>query len=197
MVRSQGAAVGLILVCGLSATACGQAQNAQSASSPANPTQEIAAGPVRASLCDTIKAADLVSWLNAGAVAADRATCSADPGTSGAIRAYGKWTFPSTGRSDVEFVEISVYDDKLADGTRLFDNLKGSYTANEQRQVAGHYARVANTRGKSLINLPDLGQPVDIVLQTKSAATGDDAYASIRASHFGAFERLVPALIGG
>ncbi|GAA3853287.1 hypothetical protein GCM10022243_18590 [Saccharothrix violaceirubra] len=189
MQRSHGAAVAAVLLCGLTACAQPSDDRASTASS-----SEVAAGPVRASLCDRLKLADLTSWMKIGGSPVDQATCAAQG--SGEARAYGRWTFPS---GSVEYIEIVVQDDKRADGSRLFDELRTAYPAHEQRTVAGHYARVANTRGKTLINFPDLAEPVDIVIVTKSTSgTGaEETYAGIRTSHFGAFEQLVPALVGG
>ncbi|CCH30046.1 hypothetical protein ABZ816_31745 [Actinosynnema sp. NPDC047251] len=188
MVRSRGAVAAAVLAVSLGACAA-QVSPASSVDSTTRTSE-----PLRISLCES--KGDLTSWMRAEGLAVDDAKCTAESTDSRKLRAFGKWTFPpgSRDKSHVESVEIAVFADKGADGVSAFDNLKGSYPPHEQRAVAGNYSRVANARGKTIVNLPELAEPLDITIATTAAGATDTEYAEIRAAHLRALEQLVPVL---
>ncbi|RKT54320.1 hypothetical protein [Saccharothrix australiensis] len=192
MVRSRAAVAAAVLVAGFAATACAQQVAPAGPAESATRTSE----PLRISLCDS--PGDLTAWMRADGLPVDDARCTAEPGDGRALRAYGKWAFPPSGRGrpPVTSVEIAVFADRGADGAGAFDELKGSYPPHEQRSVAGHYARVAHARGRTLVNLPELAEPLDITITTAVTAASDAEYAGIRAAHLGALEHLVAELVG-
>ncbi|MEU4804665.1 hypothetical protein [Actinosynnema sp. NPDC023587] len=190
MVTSRGALTAAVLVVSLGA--CGQQVSpAASVGSATRPSE-----PLRTSLCDA--EGDLTSWMRADGLPVDDAKCTAESTDARKLRAFGKWTFPSGSRaqSHVESVEIAVFADRGTDGGSAFDDLKGSYPPHEQRTIAGHYSRVTTTRGKTIVNLPELADPLDITITTTVATSSDAQYADIRAAHLRALEQLVPVLTG-
>ncbi|MBM7810038.1 hypothetical protein [Saccharothrix algeriensis] len=188
MVRSRGAVAAAVLVAGVSIAGCAQqVESAGPAGSTTGTTE-----PLRISLCD--KPGDLTAWMRAEGLPVDAARCTAEPPDGRAVRAFGKWAFPAGGRPRVESVEIAVFADRGADGASAFERLKGSYPPHEQRSVAGHYSRVAHARGRTLVNLPELAEPLDITVTTAVVDASEAEYADIRAAHLGALEQLVPAL---
>ncbi|WP_433272057.1 hypothetical protein ACQPZF_15145 [Actinosynnema sp. CS-041913] len=189
MVRSRGV-VAAVLVAGVSLVGCAQQGAPASTADSTTKTTE----PLRISLCEN--PGDLTAWMRADGLPVDDARCTAEPTDRRVLRAFGKWTFPPTGRNQqhVESVEIAVFADRAGDGSSAFDDLKGSYPPHEQRSVAGHYARVANTRGRTLVNLPELAEPLNITITTAMTNATEPEYAGIRAAHLRALEQLVAAL---
>ncbi|XVV06508.1 hypothetical protein ACQPW3_14405 [Actinosynnema sp. CA-248983] len=189
MVRSRGTAAALVAV--LSLTGCAQ----PTAPAGPAPTTTRTAEPLRVSLCDA--PGDVVAWMRADGLAVAEARCTAEPTDTRPLRAYGKWAFPPSGRGTphVESVEIAVFADRGKDGGSAFDDLKAAYPPHEQRTVAGHYAKVAHGRGRTLIALPELPEPLDITITTAMTGATDAEYARIRAGHLGALEQLVAALV--
>ncbi len=190
MVRSRGALAAAVLTAGLSLAGC--AQQVTPATTPDSTARTTE--PLRISLCDN--PGNLTAWMRADGLPVDEARCAPEPPDGRKLRAYGKWTFPAAGGSlpRVDSVEIAVFADKGADGVSAFDNLKGSYPPHEQRTIAGHYSHVANARGRTLVNLPELAEPLDITITTTMANAADAEYAKIRSAHLNALEQLVPAL---
>ncbi|MBB5960138.1 hypothetical protein FHS29_006761 [Saccharothrix tamanrassetensis] len=188
--RSRGAVVAAVLVVGVALGGCAQqAAPASPVGSTTNTTE-----PLRINLCDN--PGDLTAWMRADGLPVDDARCTGEPADGRTLRAFGKWTFPPTGRNQphVESVEIAVSPDRGKDGSSAFDDLKGSYPPHEQRSVAGHYSRVANARGRTLVNLPELAEPLNITVTSAMTNASDPEYAKIRAAHLGALEQIVPAL---
>ncbi|MEJ2852901.1 MULTISPECIES: hypothetical protein [unclassified Saccharothrix] len=187
MVRSRGTAAALVAF--LSLTGCAQQP------APASPAQTTTTEPLRVSLCDD--PGDLVAWMRDEGLAVDAARCTADPTDPRPLRAYGKWAFPPGGRGTphVESVEIAVFADRGPDGGSAFEDLKAAYPPHEQRTVAGHYAKVATGRGRTLIALPELAEPLDITVTTTMTGATEAEYARIRATHLGALEQLVATLV--
>lgn len=186
MVRSRAAAVAAVLAVSLGA--CAQQVSPASSVDSTTPTSE----PLRVSLCDN--AGELTSWMRSDGLPVDEARCTADPTEPRKLRAFGRWAFPPGNRSRVTAVEIAVFGDRGPDGGSAFDSLKGSYPPHEQRAVAGNYSRVANARGRTIVNLPELPEPLDITITTAVADASDAEYADIRAAHLRALEQLVPVL---
>ncbi|MEV0676386.1 hypothetical protein AB0I60_07650 [Actinosynnema sp. NPDC050436] len=188
MVRSRGAVAAAVLAVSLGA--CAQQVSPAASVESTTRTSE----PLRISLCAS--AGELTAWMRSEGLPVDDAKCVDESTDSRAPRAYGKWTFPPGGRdgSRVESVEISVFADRGADGASAFDSMKGSYPPHEQRTVAGNYSRVANARGKTIVNLPELAEPLDITITTTAATASDADYAAIRAAHLRALDQLVPVL---
>ncbi|CAL9546237.1 hypothetical protein SUDANB95_04301 [Actinosynnema sp. ALI-1.44] len=185
MVRSRGTAAALVAV--LSLTGCAQ----QPAPAGPVPSATRAPEPLRVSLCDA--PGDLAAWMRADGLPVAEARCTAEPTDARPLRAYGKWSFPPSGRGTphVESVEIAVFADRGPDGGSAFDDLRAAYPPHEQRTVAGHYAKVAHGRGRTLINLPELPEPLDITITTAMTGATDAEHARIRAGHLRALEQLV------
>ncbi|MBW4716853.1 hypothetical protein [Saccharothrix obliqua] len=185
MVRSRGAVAAVVLAAGVSLVGC--AQQASPATTPDSAAR--ATEPLRISLCDN--PGELTAWMRADGLPVDQARCAAEPGEGRALRAFGKWAFPA---SRVESIEIAVFPDRGPDGGSAFDSLRGAYPPHEQVTVAGFYSKVANTRGRTLVHLPELAEPLDITITTVLTGASEADYAAVRAGHLRALEQLVPTL---